>query len=117
MRWEVGRHAWNIRACLYLKPNQITATHGLCQLCSGGKAADSYGLTGWSLDPLRCPMPTCVPGSWLQAAGTQGPRRDPDCDEASVLNGCNIFSLNNSGSSPETPIFKGLEDQYRQFHS
>lgn len=38
--WEA---CWNIQARLYLKSNQITTTHCLCQLCSGGKAADAYG--------------------------------------------------------------------------
>lgn len=40
------------------------------------------------IDPLPYPMPTCVSGCWLQAAGTQGPRRDSDCDEANALNVC-----------------------------
>lgn len=77
------KHVWDVQACLYLKSSQIT-THCLCQLCSGGKAADSYGLMGWSLDPLPCPMPTRVSWNWLQAAGTQGPRRDPPSDEANA---------------------------------
>lgn len=30
-------------------------------------------LMGWSLDPLPCPTPTCVQGTWLKAAGTRHP--------------------------------------------
>lgn len=104
MRWGVGRHAWNIRACLYLKYRQIT-THGLCWLRSGGKAANSYGLVFGS-SPL--PHADLCSRDLAQGCRNQAPRKDPECNKASDLNVCvSIFSLNKSGGSPETPVFRG----------
>lgn len=86
--------------------NQIPA-RCLCQLCWGGKAADSYGLMGWSLDPLPSPCQLVFreAGSRLQEP------RDPEeiqivaRQKLSVF--VNIFSLNNPDGLPEPPDFRG----------
>lgn len=86
MRWGVGG-IFGIFRHVYTWSQSSNSTLPLPALL-GWKSSRFLCADGLVFGSSPLPVPTCIPGSWLQAAGTQGPRRDSDCGKANAFSTC-----------------------------